>query len=83
MIRVRAEINLSEMPAGTEHDVDETDEWVAAQIKGGLLSPVHRPDPIFCLDCSPPQFFDSEDGLAAHKLIGFHQGVEERDGATG
>ena len=84
-MRVRAEINLPYMPAGTEHDVDMSDPWIAALVDGGLLSQLDRPLPVFCYCCDPPTGWDTADGRdvhvsIVHEGVGGCDGVSERDG---
>lgn len=67
--RVRAEINLPNMPAGSEHDVDEDDEWIRSLISGGFLSLMDRRSPVPCYCCDPPSFWETSDGRDVHASL--------------
>lgn len=82
MRRVRAEINLPGMQAGTEHDVDETEPQTAAMISEGLLSLLEHRSRVPCFCCEPPTFWDTEDGRAIHFDLD-HPGEAGCDGQGG
>jgi hypothetical protein len=92
MMRVRSNINLSGMRAGSEHDVDETKPRIAALLSSGKLVPVAvDPGRFVCWEHQPPQVFGTQDDLEFHRsqehtLLGVvsPQGVgEEEDAAAG
>lgn len=80
MRRVLAEINLTNMPAGSEHDVDESDPWIFGLIAGGFLSVLDHRASVPCYCCDPPSFWESEAGRDSHAAIE-HEGVEGCDGS--